>query len=162
MSACPKCGDDKFYDLHCSRCGFDTVELLVTERDAAREELASVVSVAKGYEETNRRLRAEVERLREALRVMWMFYAGRARQDMPASDFDEVRAALAGAPSERKPMLGGFEGVPTGALVVPGETRRALAERVREACAEMADHARPGIAGDRVRDIDLDALLEEP
>ena len=184
MSVCPKCDDDKFYDLHCSRCGFDTAELLVTERDAARaeverltEELARwrksfaghVYVKTEDYSALVERAHAaeaeaEAERLREALRDLEEACRDVASWSEECVDYShparvKARAALAGAPSETR-----------------REQDRALAERVREACAKHLliapraggelihiDHSRLlALIANDLRALDLDALLEEP
>ena len=136
----------------CALCCKETRD----ERDNAREELAAVMSVAKGYEETNRRLRAEVERLRAALVMVRDAMVATGQE--PDGDDDPRRpvatavwSALAGAPVESR-----------------REHDRALAERVREAIAQriegLPDDAASwqGVADNVVRALDLDALLEEP
>jgi len=121
VSVCPKCDDDKFYDLHCSRCGFDTAELLVTERDAARaeverltEELARwrksfaghVYVKTEDYSALVERAHAaeaeaEAERLREALRDLEEACRDVASWSEECVDYShparvKARAALAG------------------------------------------------------------------
>ena len=136
----------------------DQIERLKAERDAAR---------------------AEVERLREALRELNAATSDsscycRTRTICPPCDRvilarEKARAALAGAPSETRLThasvgcaCGGSASWPHGPHDERREQDRALAERVRERIAERLTQGYERDAAAIVRALDLDALLEEP
>jgi len=62
--------------------------------DAVRLRAERGAAVIRAQDEMLKQSAVREERLREALKVMWMFYAGKARTDLPAADFNEVRDAL--------------------------------------------------------------------
>ena len=171
------------------------VERLTKERDELNAYLDAIASIPEvdaaegGCDDAVRNalatLKAEVERLREALRGLrldeWMTYEG----NIEASGFASVdaleaaRAALAGAPSDERQKYASPCDIPRGK---PGhasdcqhnrrnlpikpesiETRRALAARVREACLSADGYRASNTVHfrDAIRALDLDALLEE-
>ena len=123
----------------------DQIERLKAERDAAR---------------------AEVERLREALRELNAATSDsscycRTRTICPPCDRvilarEKARAALAGAPSEPR-RHDAYEVVVEKLRACKAE-RRALAEKVRKACAEASGK---GLARANIYAINLEDLLEE-
>lgn len=157
-------------DCACARCANARVRVLEAERDEARAEVERLNEVVvkqhlayatlmdaymaacdvaqHNYVERADKAEAEVERLREALLARCPRHC---EADHEAGVCELTRrevAALADA-HEDAPML--------------MRERRALAERVREACAEADDFNADAADGLRcaIRALDLDALLEE-